>query len=104
MGKAFDYKKEYRDLYEPGLEPKIVELPTMKFVMIDGEGGPEGNPEFESAVELLYGVAFTIKMSPKKGRGSEEYFEYVVPPLKACGGSKAEVFLSRTSTIGCGRS
>lgn len=56
-GKVLDYKKEYKDLYLP-------------------------NPEFQEAVELLYGLSFTIKMSNKKGKQPSDYCEYVVPPLE----------------------
>ena len=80
--KAFDYKKEYKELYMPKNKPMLIEVPTMNFVMVDGRGDPNNNPDFQKAVELLYGLAFTIKMSKKKGNQPKEYFEYVVPPLE----------------------
>ncbi len=33
-------------------------------------------------MELLYGIAFTIKMSYKGSHKIDGYFEYVVPPLE----------------------
>lgn len=41
------------------------------------EGG-----EYKAAIGLLYGIAFTIKMSKKGSRQIEGYFDYVVPPLE----------------------
>ena len=80
---AFDYKKEYKEFYLPPREPSIVEVPPMSFVAVRGTGDPndEGG-EDKSALELLYGMAFTIKMSYKSDFRIEGYFEYVVPPLE----------------------
>ena len=35
---AFDYKKEYKDLYQPKRMPVIVTVPAMRFVAVDGVG------------------------------------------------------------------
>lgn len=80
--KAFDYRKEYKDLYMPKDKPVLIEIPLMNFIMTDGSGDPNNNPCFEQAVELLYGLSFTIKMSKMKENRPEGYFEYVVPPLE----------------------
>lgn len=80
--KAFDVKKEYKDLYLPKSEPMLIEVPVMKFICIDGEGDPNGNPAFERAVEALYALSYTIKMSYKNGNEPTGFFEYVVPPLE----------------------
>ena len=37
---AFDYKKEYKDLYQPKTMPAIVIVPAMRFVAVDGVGDP----------------------------------------------------------------
>ncbi|HHT04753.1 MAG TPA: transcriptional regulator [Hydrogenispora sp.] len=80
--KVFDYKKEYKDLYMPKDKPVLIEVPPMNFLMADGSGDPNNNPEFQQATELLYGLSYTIKMSKKKGKEPDGYFEYVVPPLE----------------------
>ncbi|MDP4089824.1 MAG: GyrI-like domain-containing protein [Bacillota bacterium] len=78
-----DYKKEYKDLYVPSnKKPVLIDVPEMKFVMVDGCGDPNNNPEFEKSVEALYSVSYAIKMLPKKGIVPEGYIEYVVPPLE----------------------
>lgn len=43
--KAFDFKKEYKDLYMPKGVPVLVDVPTMSFIMVDGSGDPNNNPE-----------------------------------------------------------
>lgn len=80
--KPFDYKKEYKELYQPKTIPQLVDVPEMDFIMVDGRGDPNDSPLFQEAVEILYGISYTIKMSSKKGMEPEGYFDYVVPPLE----------------------
>ncbi len=80
---AFDYKKEYKEFYMPKNKPEIIDIPEMKYIAVRGKGNPnvEGG-EYKAAIGLLYGIAFTIKMSKKGSRQIEGYFDYVVPPLE----------------------
>ena len=80
---VFDYKKEYKEFYMPKNKPGIVEVPEMNYIAVRGQGDPnaEGG-EYKRSIELLYGIAFTIKMSKKGSRQIEGYFDYVVPPLE----------------------
>lgn len=77
-----DYKKEYKDLYQPKTKPSIIDVPKMLFIAVDGEGNPNTCEEYKTALEILYGLSFTIKMSKMNGTQPEGYFEYVVPPLE----------------------
>ena len=80
---AFDFKKEYKDLYLPSAKPVLVEVPQMAFIMVDGRGDPnERDGEYSAALELLYGLAYSIKMSKMSGATPPGYFDYVVPPLE----------------------
>jgi hypothetical protein len=88
--KVFDFKKEYKDLYLPK-EPMLVQVTPMNFIMVDGSGDPN-QPGFTEAVELLYGLAYTIKMSKKSGMVIDGYFDYVVPPLEGLWWIEAGVF------------
>ncbi len=36
-----DFKKAFKDLYLPPVEPMIIDIPDMTFIMTDGEGNPE---------------------------------------------------------------
>lgn len=80
---AFDYKKEYKEFYMPKNKPGIVEIPSMNFIAVRGEGDPnaEGGA-YKQAIGLLYAIAFTIKMSKKGSHKIDGYFDYVVPPLE----------------------
>ena len=80
---AFDYKKEYKEFYMPKNKPEIVEVPEMNFIAVRGTGDPnEEGGAYKAAIGLLYGIAFTIKMSRKGSHEIEGYFDYVVPPLE----------------------
>ena len=80
---AYDFKKERRDLYMPKRKPSIVEVPPMSFVAVRGQGNPnaEGG-EYQRALEALYAISYTIKMSKMGDHRIEGYFDYVVPPLE----------------------
>lgn len=81
--KKFDYKKAFKELYQPKAKPTVVEVPEMKFIMIDGEGDPnDKGGAYHTAVEILYGLSYTIKMSKMGEYTPEGYFDYVVPPLE----------------------
>ena len=80
---AFDFKKEYKEFYLPPVTPTLVDVPPANYIAVSGTGNPndEGS-EYKDSIGLLYGIAFTIKMSKKGGRQIEGYFDYVVPPLE----------------------
>ncbi len=80
---AFDYKKEYKEFYLPKTFPGIVTVPEMNYIAVRGQGDPnvEGG-EYQASIGLLYGIAFTIKMSRKGSHQMDGYFDYVVPPLE----------------------
>ena len=79
----FDYKKEYKEYYQPPKKPSIVTVPPMNFVAVQGKGDPNDPAgEYQQALELLYGLAYTIKMSYKGSHQMAGFFEYVVPPLE----------------------
>lgn len=80
---AFDYKKEYKEFYMPKNKPSIVNIPKMNYLAVRGSGNPnEEEGEYKKSISLLYGIAFTIKMSYKGNHKIDGYFEYVVPPLE----------------------
>lgn len=80
---AFDYKKEFKEFYQPPKKPTLVDVPTMNFIAVRGAGDPnQEDGVYKAAIGKLYAVAFTIKMSYKGNRSIEGYFPYVVPPLE----------------------
>lgn len=80
---AFDYKKEYKEFYMPKNKPGIVKVPPVNYIAVRGKGNPnEEDSEYKQSIGLLYGIAFTIKMSKKGNHQIAGYFDYVVPPLE----------------------
>ena len=80
---AFDFKKEYKEFYMPKAKPEILTVPRMNYIAVRGSGDPNAEDgEYKKAIELLYGVAYTIKMSKKGEHRIEGYFDFVVPPLE----------------------
>ena len=74
-----DFKKELRHLYAPSKsEFSLLEVPAMRFLMIDGRGDPNTAPAYMEAVQALFSVAYTLKFMSKNDLGRD----YVVPPLE----------------------
>lgn len=55
-----------------------VEVPTFKFLMIDGEGDPNISQEYAQAVEALFSVSYAAKFMVKK----TQELDYAVMPLE----------------------
>ena len=67
----------------PKGKPEIVTVPKMNYIAVRGKGNPNvEDGEYKKSIELLYGIAYTIKMSKKGDHKIEGYFDYVVPPLE----------------------
>lgn len=80
---AFDFKKEYKELYMPKNKPIIVNVPPINYIAVRGTGNPnEEGGAYQNAVSVLYAVAYTIRMSYKGAYKIDGFFEYVVPPLE----------------------
>ena len=79
----FDFKKEYKEFYLPKNKPQIVNVPKANYIAIRGQGNPnEEGGAYQRAIEILYAVAYTLKMSYKTDYKIDGFYEYVVPPLE----------------------
>jgi hypothetical protein len=83
---SIDFKKEQKELYQPKTTTSIVSVPEMVFIAVDGKGDPNTSEEYASAVEVLYGLSYSIKMNNKN------ILEYVVPPLEGFWGVEDDTF------------
>jgi hypothetical protein len=77
-----DMKRELRHLYEPPTHPILVQVPRLRYLMIDGGiprggPGPGEDPSFRDAIGALYAVTYTLKFDAK-GAGRD----FVVMPLE----------------------
>lgn len=80
---AYNFRKEQKELYVPGKSPSLINVPAMKYLTVRGHGDPnQENSEYKKAIEKLYAVAYTIKMSKKGTYQIPDYFDFVVPPLE----------------------
>lgn len=80
---AYDFKKEFRDLYQPKVKPSFIDVPAMTFAAVAGTGDPnEEGGSYSRALELLYAFSYAVKMSKMGDWQPEGYFDYVVPPLE----------------------
>lgn len=77
----FDYKKEYKEFYMPPNKPGFVNVPPMNYIAVRGKGDPNAEDgEYKRSIGLLYGIAFTIKMSKNGDHQLDGYFDYVMLP------------------------
>ena len=80
---AYNFKKEQKDLYNPGKRPMVIDVPAMNYLAVRGHGDPNAaDSEYQQSIPLLYAVAYTIKMSKKGDHQIPGYFDFVVPPLE----------------------
>jgi hypothetical protein len=78
--KTIDLKKELKHLYQPTAKDVVqVGVPTMNYLMVDGEGDPNTSKAFSDAVEALFAVSYTAKFKIKKGALA---IDYGVMPLE----------------------
>lgn len=75
-----DLKKELKLLYQPSpKEVVLVDVPTMNYLMVDGQGDPNKSQSYADAVEALFTVSYAVKFMVKKG---EMAIDYGVMPLE----------------------
>lgn len=75
-----DLKKELKHLYRPAQDTvSFVDVPTMHFLKIDGQGDPGTSAEYPDAMQALYPVAYALKFMVKK---SDLAIDYGVMPLE----------------------
>ena len=80
---SFDFKKEYKEFYLPKNKPEIVNVPKANYIAIRGKGNPnDEDGDYQKAINVLYSIAYTLKMSYKTDYKIVGFFDYVVPPLE----------------------
>jgi hypothetical protein len=74
-----DVKELYRATAQ---EPSIVDVPAMRFLMVDGTGNPNEPGDFQNAIQALYSLSYGAKFALKK-----QGVEFKVSPLEGLWGS-----------------
>ncbi|NTV45670.1 MAG: hypothetical protein HGB11_03920 [Chlorobiales bacterium] len=73
MGKI-DFKKDLKHLYQPSAKEVVqVEVPSMNYLMIDGEGDPNTSQVYSDALEALFALSYTLKFMVKKSKLAVDY-------------------------------
>jgi hypothetical protein len=73
-----DHARELSRLYRPHKEPELVDVPPMRFLMVDGHGDPNDSQTFREAVRALYAVAYGLKFAVRR----LDAIDYKVMPLE----------------------
>ena len=59
-------------------EFRTLEVPELRYLMVDGHGDPNTSIDYADALAALYPVGYTLKLASKRELGRD----YVVPPLE----------------------
>lgn len=73
--------KEIKTFYSIKTDPQIISIPLFKYITLEGKGDPN-QADFAVAMEAIYSMTYTIKMSYKKDNPPVGYYEYKVFPLE----------------------
>ncbi len=78
MTQKTDFKKELDSYQADSHKFRIVQVPRLRYLMVDGHGDPNTSQEFADAIAALYPVAYKLKFASKQELGKD----YVVMPLE----------------------
>ena len=78
MTAKVDVKKSLDCYRAPRGDFRVVDVPDLQYLMIDGHGDPNTSPLYAEALAALYPVAYKLKFLSKSELGRD----YVVPPLE----------------------
>ena len=74
-----DFKKSHDAYRARSGEFRIIDVPAMQYLMVDGHGDPNTSQDYADALAALYPVAYRLKFASKRDLERD----YVVPPLEA---------------------
>ena len=66
---TLDLRKLLKPYFSAPAEPVLLNVPKFNYLMIDGIGDPNTTPVYQTAVQALYSLAYTLKFSIKKTEG-----------------------------------
>lgn len=78
MTDKIDFKREIAAYRARQGRIHLVDVPDLKYLMIDGHGDPNTDPAFAEAAGALYPLAYKLKFACKRSLGRD----YVVMPLE----------------------
>ena len=78
MTDKVDFKKEIDAYRARAGQFRVVDVPDLQYLMVDGHGDPNAGTAFAAAVEALYPVAYRLKFASRSALGRD----HVVMPLE----------------------
>lgn len=76
-----EWRKKEKGLYFPKTTPVRLEIPSFKFLVIEGKGNPN-DLVYSESIAVLYSLSNAIKMSSNNGFAPKDYFEHTMYPLE----------------------
>lgn len=76
-----EWRKHEKDIYLPENSPEIINVPAYNFLVLYGSGNPN-DEAFSKNIQVLYSVAYKIKMTLKKESILRNPPDYTVYPLE----------------------
>ena len=80
----YEWRKGEKGLYGAKQKPELVEVPSQRFIVIEGVGDPN-EADFSERVSALYSLAYSIKMlfkSMMKDEAEDKVTDFTVYPLE----------------------
>ncbi len=75
-----DLKKELKSLYHVSASQVVeVQIPLLRYLMVDGKGDPNTSTDYARAIEALFTVSYAAKFALKKSPAATDY---AVMPLE----------------------
>ncbi|MDH2416668.1 GyrI-like domain-containing protein [Nocardioides sp. CER19] len=74
-----DFKRSLDSYQARAGEFRVLDVPPLHYLMVDGHGDPNTAPAYADALAALYPVAYKLKFASKRSLERD----YVVPPLEA---------------------
>lgn len=92
---TLDLRTQYKHLYKPlAKKVVVVDVPPLQFAMIDGvipaDQRVGDSPDFEEALNALYGISYTLKFMFKKR--AADPIDYPVMALEGLWGTESGIF------------
>ncbi|MFP4443212.1 MAG: GyrI-like domain-containing protein [Spirochaetia bacterium] len=75
--KKTDLKKTHKHCYSAGGDFRFIKVPSIQYITYKGKGDPNKSEDFQHAMGVLYGLAYTIKFTVK-----EDDHDFTVMPLE----------------------
>jgi len=75
-----DLRKQLKEYFKAGPEPRLLTLPPLLYLCIDGRGDPNRSPDFGAAMQALYSLAYGLKFAAKKHNAA---FDFSVMSVEA---------------------